>query len=225
LDPLLHSAPSSVMYCARCGSWFPWGERAGARRRIGGSLEGARRNSCWVLHDRKIDYWRTGLKESLADLKRVSSWIRNRSWEAQCCMSTEHSNPKGGDHVNQDSLANQGLCLGPPIEVEACSSVWHVSLRSVLSFGSRLNDWSDLFWSLLPGALGNCQRSTTWQHGECVTTALNQKEQGAKKLELGWWDAGDQSCPFLVPLEAVGGKSFWGDKTWFSGMFRVPVHY
>ena len=173
---MVHSAPSWIMYCARCGSWFLGGGGGGARRRrtCGGFGGAGRRNSCWVLDDRKIDYWRTGLKESLADLKRVSSWIRNPSWEAQCSVSTEHSNPRWGGHINQDSIANQRLWLGPPIEVEVCSSVCHVSLFCVLSFGSRLKDWSDVFWCLLPGALVNCQWSSTWQHGEHVTTALNQ---------------------------------------------------
>ena len=208
MKPIVHSAPSWIMYCARCGSWFLGGGGGGARRRrIGGGLGGARRrNSCWVLDDRKIDYWRTGLKESLADLKRVSSWIRNPSWEALCCVPSAHSNRKGGAHVNQVSLANQGLRIGRAIEVEACSSVCHVSLLSVLSFGSRLKDWSDLFWCLLTGALGNCQRSTTWRHGERVTTALNRKEQGVKQLESGWWDAGDRPWPFLVPLQAAEGE-------------------
>ena len=124
-------------------------EGGGARRsRTGGGLGGAgRRNSCWVLDDRKIDYWRTGLKESLADLKRVSSWIRNPSWEAQCSVSTEHSNPKGGAHVNQVSLTNQGLRIGPPIEVEACSSVC-----LVLSVPLRCEQAEKLVWCVLMSA-------------------------------------------------------------------------
>jgi hypothetical protein len=128
-------------------------------------------------------------------------------------VSTEHSNPRWGGHVNQDSVANQQLWLGQPIEIEVCSSVSHVSLFCVLSFGSRLKDWSDVFWCLLPGALVNCQWSSTWQHGEHMTTALNQKEQGSKQLESGWWDAGDQPWPFLVPLWPPEGEEFlrWQD--------------
>ena len=148
---MVHSAPSWIMYCARCGSWFLGGGGGGARRRwTGGGLGGAgRRNSCWVLDDRKIDYWRTGLKESLADLKRVSSWIRNPSWEALCCLPSAHSNPKGGGHVNQVSLTNQGLQIGPAIEIEACSSL---CLVPPLSVPLRCKQAESLVWCVLISA-------------------------------------------------------------------------
>ena len=65
--------------------------------------------------------------------------------ETLYCVPSANSNPKGVAHVTQDSIANQHLWLGPPIEVEVCSSLCHVSLFCVLTFGSRLKDWSDVF--------------------------------------------------------------------------------
>ena len=45
-----------------------------------------------------------------ADLEK--DWPR---LEPLCCVPSAHSNPKGGAHVTQDSLANQNIHMGMPV--------------------------------------------------------------------------------------------------------------
>ena len=74
-----------------------------------------------------------------ADLEKV--WPK---LEPLCCVSLTHSNPKGGAHVTQDSIANQNLHMElpvrrgsdfrvPSLQVSLCNSAdLSVSVESVL---------------------------------------------------------------------------------------------